>query len=647
MFEKVAAIEAERELAAQKAKQVRIFKAGDYMREALHLGAAAALVSAVGVWVGPLTLAGCAAGAGLLVVGGGKLSDKFLPKILKRREVDMRGAEGLHEAVKEFTPKMRLPQEPSLHDFEIDMDEVRKHSDVTANPAQLQRVFNAAATGLTRPVIIVSEALMQGLEKEETRAVVAHEFAHLGGDHIRLGMVANWLQMTTMFAAMFGLGGAVVSEGWMTGLLSIGGSVAIAYGGSKIMPRKEERYASDGTLKPGAMRRQMTIWGAQEALSIGILAIPNPAAVLTAVAIEHGYFWAAQFLNKSLSRRHEFQADRGAVAMGGNPLKLITSLRKLEATLQMNDPALALARDWRRGPWYSRPVKLVETLFKSHPDTQRRCARLAAMGKKQGYSDEEIRQALTAPIDIAALKERVLKAEAVSAALKTEAALNDTISLLTEANEEVGGSIYKSGEEIAAAAQKVESIIAAEIKRKQEARDAKAKLEAEQEKDRFFAEKKILKHLFKKAAGRKEPAAAKPESEIRDIPFRDIVSYVRMKERLRGEIAEARKVAAAEMADAEYKAEKLKAAKDNISFRVRFLTRTPEEMEKATRIVEEPVQKIDPKDRVKAMADRAEALIAARQAGAVKPSVEEKARIDAIVARAEERCKKKPQGPGV
>jgi heat shock protein HtpX len=408
------------ELAAAP-RRVPVFRAADYGREAAHFTAAAALAFAAGVWVGPLTLLGCGAAAGLLTVGGSKLFDKILPAMFKKKEVAPGAAEGLAEAVRDFTPKAGLAAAPALYDFELNKEDLAKQNDINANPAQFQRVFNAAAAGLTRPVILISEPLLDVLEEGETRAVVAHEFGHLGGRHIRLGMAANWLQMTTMFAAMFGLGGAVVSEGWLTGLLSIGGTVAIAYGGSKVMPKKEDRYARDGTMKPGALRRQMMIWGAQEALSVGILAIPNPAAVLTAVAIEHGFFWAANFINKSLSRRHEFQADRAAIAMGANPLKLIAALRKIEALLELNDPALAQARDWRRGALPLRALKMAESIFKTHPDTQRRCRRLAALARQQGYAAEEISAALAAPVDAArlrALSDKGAEARAQEAAEK-------------------------------------------------------------------------------------------------------------------------------------------------------------------------------------------------------------------------------------
>jgi heat shock protein HtpX len=732
MFERVAAIESERELAAKKAEHVRIFKAGDYMREAVHIGAAAALVSAVGVWVGPMILAGCAAGAGLLVVGGSKISDKLLPKILKRRDVSLDDAEGLSEAVEEFTPKMRLAQKPALHDFEIDEEELKRHSDVTANPAQLQRVFNAAASGISRPVIIVSEALLQGLEKEETRAVVAHEFAHLGGRHIQSGMLANWLQMTTMFAAMFGLGGVVVGEGWLLGAVSIGGSMAIAWGGSKMMPRKEERYTKEGTLKPGAMRRQMAVWGLQEALSVGILAIPNPMAVLTAVAIEHGYFWAANFINKSLSRRHEFQADRGAVEMGGNPLKLITSLRKLEATLQATDPALALSRDWRRGPWYTRPVKLVETLFKTHPDTQRRCNRLAAMAEKQGYSADEIREALTAPIDVAALQARVTGRMNESDRKKAAQKHGEE----TEAKYQLLKKVYadstrkKTDDELRAMAE--ESICyldeSREELRKAKEELAKAKAEQEATRSRFYWEKKALAALFRiaqqKATGKKPPAVEATAEEKKIEELKEAVSAAKEKtnvaieslrtparERLEetentyGRLKDAyarngigktdddlRRMAEETMIAVDKAKEDLTAAKADLRraekklgyslFSVQIKAdaaakagKPPAEKTADMLMLEELDKKVrggyraiidagslhmpvepelearkrtsDPKARAKAAADRIEADCERRASGVlVKPSAEEKARIDEIVARAEARInRKKPQGP--
>ncbi|MDB5491175.1 MAG: hypothetical protein JWO78_1024 [Micavibrio sp.] len=390
----------EPEIQRDKAK---FFRWPNYVQEAAHIGAAAALMAGVGFWVGPLTLLGCAAGAGLLVVGGNVWFEKVMPSIFTRREVNDTGRTKLQAMVEYFTSKAGLKHTPTLYDMKIDKQELAKQEENHTTPAQVQRIFNAAAAGFRRPNVLISEDLLEAMEPKETESIIGHEFAHLGAEHIKLQMAANWLQTTTMFSAMFGFGAAVISEGWLVGVASIAASAGISVAAHKMMPKKEDRYARDGTPRPGVRRTQLGILAGQETLSIGVLAYANPKVVLAAFAIEHGFFWSSNLINKSLSRRHEFQADAGAVAMGSDPLALITSLRKMERALELNEPAIARSLNWRQGPLYERGLKMIESLFRTHPDTQRRCNRLAKIAAQQGRSADEIKVALTGLIDDKAL----------------------------------------------------------------------------------------------------------------------------------------------------------------------------------------------------------------------------------------------------
>jgi len=59
--------------------------------------------------------------------------------------------------------------------------------------------------------------------------------------------------------------------------------------------------------------------------------------------------------------------------------------------------------NWRKGSLVMRLSKRVLSLLKNHPDTSRRCKRLAHIAAQKGYSPASIRTALYGPIDISAL----------------------------------------------------------------------------------------------------------------------------------------------------------------------------------------------------------------------------------------------------
>lgn len=381
------------------ANPVKYFRPINYLQEATHFTAATAILAAVGFWVGPWVIAGCAAGSGLLSLGGGKLAHELIGKYFKKQELTDSQNKGVAQFIKEFTDKAGLDKEPVLYDFEIDMEHAKDRKDDLTTLPQVKRIMNAAAGGLGEHFLLVSQPLLDALEPKEVRAVMAHEFTHLGAGHTKLSLASGWLLTTTMFAGMFALGSAVLSAGWVIGALSVAGVLGVSYAGHKLMPKKEEQYTRDGEIRPKAKAVELGVMAGQEIISVALLAIANPVVVLTAYAVEQGSFWGANIVNKSLSRRHEFQADRGAVDMGADPLMLIQSLRKIEKSLELNAPDLAYARNWREGPWYMRALKMAASIVKSHPDTQRRCMRLAKMAEKQGCDAQNIANALYGPID--------------------------------------------------------------------------------------------------------------------------------------------------------------------------------------------------------------------------------------------------------
>lgn len=384
-----------------KKAPIKFYKWKDYINNGVHLAMGAALMVAVGYWVGPLTLLGCAAGAGALHVAGGRLMDSMMGKLFVKHDVDVH--DSLKATFRHYTQKAGLAVMPTLHDFEIDKEKLKNKSDSLSNPAQIKRIMNAAATGMKKPLVIVSAPLLEALRPLEADSVIGHEFGHLGAEHIKLRLISGWMQTTTMFAAMFGFGAAIVSEGWLTTMLSLAGTIGVAYAGNKIMPKQEDRYTRDGTERPKTQRVQVGILAAQEAISVGLLALPNPPVILTAFAIEHAFFWSSNLVSKSLMRRHEFHADKTAVSMGADPLALITSLRKLERSLELNEPELARSLNWREGSVCARAFKMATSVLKTHPDTQRRCRRLAKMAQNVGYSGKAIHAALYEPVDEAHL----------------------------------------------------------------------------------------------------------------------------------------------------------------------------------------------------------------------------------------------------
>jgi heat shock protein HtpX len=183
---------------------------------------------------------------------------------------------------------------------------------------------NAFATGRNErtAVVCVTQGLLQILDRDEVRGVVAHELAHIKHRDILIGSVAaavatgiSAIANMAMFAGMFG-------------------------------GRDDEDR-------------------------------PNPIALLALSLLAP---LAASVMQMALSRSREFEADRGGAALLGDPRPLANALAKLDATARrvpMNiSPAQATA--YIVNPLTGRQVSFSK-LFLTHPQIEQRIEQLMAI----------------------------------------------------------------------------------------------------------------------------------------------------------------------------------------------------------------------------------------------------------------------------
>ena len=177
-------------------------------------------------------------------------------------------------------------------------------------------LLNAFATGHTRDsAIALSEGLVRRLNRRELAAVMAHEMSHIANGDLR----------TMAFASLVG---------HVTRLLSLLGQLLLLFS----MPW----WLVQGTLPP-----------------------------LVPILVLLGAPLATALIQLALSRNHEFEADRRAVELCGDPEGLASALRKLE---QHNQPF------WEQ--WFMprrQPTRQYHTgwqWLRTHPPTEERIARL-------------------------------------------------------------------------------------------------------------------------------------------------------------------------------------------------------------------------------------------------------------------------------
>jgi heat shock protein HtpX len=249
------------------------------------------------------------AALGLLFVGGMYwFSDKIAVAAARAKPVTREEAPRLYEIVEDLARRNDMPM-PRLY--------------VSPEPQP-----NAFATGRNpkHAVVAVTEGILQTLDDEELRGVLAHELSHVRNRDILIGSVAAAVALAITFIARIALFSAIFGGGDD----DEGGNI------------------------------------------IGLLAL----AILAPIA--------AGLLQLALSRSREYQADASGAHLVGEGEPLARALQKIEAAAKrtpMNvNPAEATA--YIINPLTGRKVNFAR-LFSSHPPTEERIARLRNFDRTQ------------------------------------------------------------------------------------------------------------------------------------------------------------------------------------------------------------------------------------------------------------------------
>jgi len=242
-------------------------------------------------------------GIGLVLVGASYwFSDKIAVKAAGAHPVTEQEAPQLYAMVRDLTEQSGMPM-PKLY----------------VSPAAQP---NAFATGRNphHAAVAVTQGIVQALDEDELRGVIAHELSHVRNRDILIGSVAAAVAMGITFVARIAMFGAIFGGG---GDDDDGGGI------------------------------------------FGLLALTILAPI------------AAVLLQMALSRSREFEADHDGAALLGTGEPLARALEKMEAYAKRvpMDVNPAQATAYIINPLTGRKVNFAG-LFQTHPPTADRIARL-------------------------------------------------------------------------------------------------------------------------------------------------------------------------------------------------------------------------------------------------------------------------------
>ncbi len=245
-------------------------------------------------------------GIGLVFVGGSYwFSDTLAVKAAGAKPVTEQEAPQLYAIVRDLAQRDGIPM-PRVY----------------ISPAAQPNAF-ATGRGPNRAVVAVTQGLLQVLDEDEIRGVLAHELSHVKNRDILIGSVAAALAMGITFIARMAMWGAMFTGGG----------------------------------------------GDREGNIFGVIAM----AILAPIA--------AALLQMALSRSREFEADRSGAELLGDGEPLARALEKIEVYAKQVpmkvDPAQATA--YIINPLTGRKSTggfNFANLFTTHPPTEERIARL-------------------------------------------------------------------------------------------------------------------------------------------------------------------------------------------------------------------------------------------------------------------------------
>lgn len=382
----------------------KLYKPRNIFSTIVHYGATG-LVMAGSVMIGqPWAIATAAALTGGISYLSLAVQKNFLENNLVRHPDVHKFSPRLGKTMEELYKVSGLKSEGNpVYDFRADDEKIGKKPRLRDQLMKalfdaMAKTNNAAALNISKPVIMISEPLLKLLDDAEEKAVLAHEFTHAAARHQHLSIPQHLLAGVAGMTSFLTKATAMVNVGWNV----IGYSVLGMFGVNKLfkkLPNGELLGRKDDSLNFRELKTKKKLekikTKVNTLLADGIIVAVSPV-YLKILAVTTGISTASSLVTSAFSRSMEYQADRGAVEMGANPLALVTALRKMTLVQKTS-----MEREYG-GPLPEPGVlsKAWTAATSTHPTLNRRIGRLCAIAKKHGYSADEIEKASKGQITV-------------------------------------------------------------------------------------------------------------------------------------------------------------------------------------------------------------------------------------------------------
>ena len=244
---------------------------------------------------------------------------------------------------------------------------------------KFNQTANAFAFKNTHGNVVLNAPIVESLSARELRNVVGHEMGHLAAQHTAKREGMAWLSTPAKLLTTLNTLVTAFSSFKNAGYYFLGGAIgdfATGFVASRLGWSAED---------PKDVPKIKGLKSAFNTAAIaGLGAIGGAPDLVLAVGLNLATHTAIDLIGKSYSRRNEFQADRVAAQLTGDPQGMKSALKTIGELHKKRDPFGFIVEE-PKGGILTMLFDKIHDLQKSHPSVERRYARLDKMQQRAEF----------------------------------------------------------------------------------------------------------------------------------------------------------------------------------------------------------------------------------------------------------------------
>lgn len=244
---------------------------------------------------------------------------------------------------------------------------------------KFNQTANAFAFKNTHGNVVLNAPIVEALNSRELRNVVGHEMGHLAAQHTAKRQGMAWFSTPAKLLTTLNTLVTAFSSFKNAGYYFLGGAIGDIASG---FVANRLGWSAENPKDVPKIKGLKSVFNTAAIAGLG--AVGGAPDLVLAVGLNLATHTAIDLIGKSYSRRNEFQADRIAAQLTGDPQGMKSALQTIGELHKKRDPFGFIEEEPRKGI-LTMLFDRIYDLQKTHPSVERRCARLDKMQQRAEY----------------------------------------------------------------------------------------------------------------------------------------------------------------------------------------------------------------------------------------------------------------------